>query len=181
MVTSSATLSTPLIATFLVTNLLDRHGILRIYKKIVYSKASDGKTWGFFGEREGEYFQIPLWIEIQNTSNSTKVVRNFNAWLYKDKKEVCPFTQINRIQDIVLANNGAYSFVIEPRSINKYDCHFSIKRKDIPGDSIFDEVKLIYFDENDKRIISNFIHIEKDDCWLQKTQKIDRDWALLSK
>lgn len=169
------------VATLVVKNLMNRHGKLKIYKKIVYAKTKTGQTWGFFTGQEGMIFQIPLWIEIQNTSNSTQVVRNLNACLYRNKKEICPMIQINKIADTFLANNGAYSFVIEPRSIQKFDCHFTIKKKDVQGDDIFDEVKLTYFDGNDKRKIFHLIKIDENDCWLQKAQEKDKDWTLLSR
>ena len=166
------------IATLLVTNLIDKHGNLKIYKKIVYTKDSSGDTWGFFERKEGLVFQIPLWIEIQNTSNSVQVIRNLNAWLYKSNNEICSMVQVNRINDAVIANNGNYSFVVEPRSIQKYDCHFTIKKKDVPNDSIFDEVKLAYFDAKDKRKVFHLIKV--NDCWIQKKRVKDNDWTLLS-
>lgn len=169
------------IATLIITKLMDKTGKLKIYKKIVYAKLQNGVTWGFLKGESGLFFQIPLWIEIHNTSNSTKIVRNFNVWLYKNKKAICPMTSATQIDNIVLANNGAYSFVIEPRSIKRYDCHFIIKKSDMPGDCFFDEVKIIYFDESDKRKIVDFINIAKDECWSEQEQKIDPDWTLLSK
>lgn len=169
------------VATFVATKLIDRHGKLKIYAKIVYAKTKAGQTWGFFTGQDDMYFQIPLWIEIQNTSNTTQVVRNLNACLYRNNKEVSLMTQINKIGDTILANNGAYSFVIEPRSIQKFDCHFTIKKSNVSGEGFFDEIKLIYFNENDKREIFHLIKINEDDCWITKIQKTQKDWSLLSR
>jgi len=169
------------IATLIVTNIMDKHGKLRIYKKIVYSKAQTGGTWGFHQATEDMSFQIPLWIEIQNTTNTTQVVRNLNAWLYRSGNEICSMTQVNRVDDTIIANNGAYSFVIAPRSIQKYDCHFTLKKQDAPGDGIFDEVKIAYFDTRDKRKIFSLLRIDYSCCWKEKQHEKDKDWTLLSK
>lgn len=167
------------IATLIVTNMMDRHGKLKIYKKIVYSKAQTGMSWGFIDGAEGVTFQIPLWIEIHNISNLVQVVRNLNAWLYKKKKKLCPMVQVNQIGDVVLANGGAYSFVIEPRSIKKFDCYYMIKRKDLPKNETFDEVRLAYYDFNDRLRIFHLKYIESSECWNVKAEEADKDWTLL--
>lgn len=167
------------VVTLIVTKMIDRYGKLKIYKKIVYSKDNSGKTWGCFNGAEGLFFQIPLWIEIQNTSNSAHVVRNLNACLYRDNKEVALMTQINKINDNILANDGAYSFIVEPRSIKKYDCHFTIKKREILGDCDFDEVKITYYDFNDTQHIMHLKGVNLQESWNMKRNQPDKEWSLL--
>jgi hypothetical protein len=175
------------IATLFITNIINRQGTLKIYKKIVHSKANHEKTWGFYNGTDGLYFQIPLWIEVVNTSNSSKIIRNINAHLFREDKEIGHMLQINKIQnssenrEVYLANNGSYSFVIEPRSIKRYDCHFKVNRSSLNNNDIFDEVKIAYLNDKDKLIICSLLKIKKEECWLIKKCVKDDDWTLLSK
>lgn len=60
-------------------------------------------------------------------------------------------TQINKTEENVLyGNQGAYSFVLQPRNIYKYDLYFIIKNNELESNCNFDEIRLRYFDEKNK-------------------------------
>lgn len=160
------------IATTIANRALDYHGKVKLYAKVVYSKAVEGHTWGFHvssGAVSGTFFDIPLWLEIQNTSNAVRVLRDVNLILYRKNEPVAEMTQLNKFSsskhgEEQFANSGAYSFVSQPRSISKYDCQFALK-KDETDSPVFDEVRLRYFDENDKPHLYEF-------------EKVDGNWNL---
>jgi len=49
-------------------------------------------------------------------------------WVYKENKKIAKMTQINQVGDLIIANDGSYSFVITQKSIKKFECHFIIKK-----------------------------------------------------
>ena len=79
--------------------------------------------------------------------------------------------------ETVLADNGSYSFLVDAGEIKRYDLEFIIKGKDI-GFQDFDEVRLSYFDTNDKYIEYKIFDIE--DSWKQSNYKISEDWKKLN-
>ena len=139
------------IGTTLVSNLIKNKGEVKVFYKIVYSKINQGRTWGFFISPEGMIFEVPLWVELYNTSNSVKVVRDLVILLFQEGKELTQMTQINKTEENVLyGNQGAYSFVLQPRNIYKYDLYFIIKNNELESNCNFDEIRLRYFDEKNK-------------------------------
>ena len=56
--------------------------------------------------------------------------------------------QASHIKETAYANNGAYSFILEPLSISKFDLQFLLKKSEIKED--FDEVRISYYDFKDK-------------------------------
>lgn len=85
------------IGTTIVNERIKRHGRIKLYYKIVYSKVKDGRTWGFRNGSNGMVFEVPIWIEIQNTSNAVRVIRDFNILLFNDGNEIAYMTQINNV------------------------------------------------------------------------------------
>lgn len=151
------------IGTTIVAELIKEQGKVKVYYKIVFSKVSNGRTWGFQNSSSGLVFEIPLWIELLNTSNTVRVVRDLNILLYRNGKELGEMKQITNVNDTWYGQEGAYSFILQPRSINSYDLEFLIKKKDMGEDLQFDEIRLRYFDENDNKHIFKLINIER--CW----------------
>ena len=169
------------IATTIINKKLDKSGELRLYYKIVYRK-NTLKTWGFIDSNEGMLFQVPLWLEIHNTSNVTKIIRNFNLVLFKNDSPLVKMTQIN--SQVVnkettewYGDKGTYSFVIEPLSIKKFDLLFVIKQKDLKSSFEFDEVRISYFDSKDKEHISKLTQINS--AWRIESLPRDHEWQLL--
>jgi hypothetical protein len=164
------------IGTIIFAELLKKQGKLKIYYKIVFSKFNERETWGFHNGSDGLTFEVPLWIEIQNTSNVARVVRDFNILLFKDGKELTRMMQINKTKDESFGNEGGYSFVIQPRSLTKYDLHFCIKKNQMGENYQFDEIRLRYFDEKDKVHIFPLNRIER--CWELGSLLRDGIWKL---
>lgn len=153
------------IGTTIVAELIKNQGKIKLYFKIVYSKNVNGRTWGFHHGSDGLIFEVPLWIEAQNTSNATRVIRDLNIVLFRDGKELIQMTQINKNNDEWYGNEGAYSFVMQPRSLKKYDCHFVIRKNQMGENFQFDEIRICYFDEKNK------VHI-------YPLETIERSWEL---
>ena len=144
------------VGTLIVERLLNQNAKINLYAKIVYEHRYGKNTWGFWNFEDEIALNVPIWIEFQNLSNSTRVMRNVNLLLYKDGNRQQELCQINRSGDrekkFDFANDGSYSFVIEPRSIQKYECHFSLKQSMCKAECFY-EIKLRYFDEKDKEHI----------------------------
>src|SRR5690554_4652839 len=81
------------IGTTIVAELLRRRGKVKVYYKIVFSKVRNGRTWGFHSGSSGMIFVVPMWVEIQNTSNAVRVIRDLNILLIKDEKEIAQMVQ----------------------------------------------------------------------------------------
>ncbi len=168
--------------TLMASSWLEKRGKLKVYTKIVYSKCHKNESWGFYHSDSASIaFHIPLWVEIQNTSKETKVIRDFCIILYRNGNRIAKMIQINKIgekgKEEFYGNNGGYSFIAEPRSIRRYECQFSILKNSIEGDSDFDEIKLRYFDERDNEIIYHLKSVKE--CWKISSFKKDDDWNLL--
>ncbi len=164
------------IGTTIVAEILKRQGKVKIYYKIVFSKERNDKTWGFFRSNNEIIFEIPMWVELQNTSNAVHVIRDLNILLFKGEKQITQMTQINKVNDTWYGNDGAYSFVLQPRSIKKYDLHFSIKKSELIDNYNFDKIKLRYFDEKDKKHIFTLTKLEK--CWDLGNLNRNSKWKL---
>ncbi|EGP5549535.1 hypothetical protein DW591_13220, partial [Enterococcus faecium] len=80
------------------------------------------------------------------------------------------------IKETAYANNGAYSFILEPLSISKFDLQFLIKKSEIEED--FSEVRISYYDSKDKYYERKILDI--DNPWENKTYIIDKDWILIN-
>jgi len=151
------------IVTTIITDGIKSRGQVKLYYKIVFSKFNNQGTWGFHNSDDGIMLDVPMWIEVYNTSNTARVIRNINILLFNNNKEISQMVQINKINNELYGNYGNYSFVVQPRSIVKYSFHFAIKKNQIGNNSIFDELKLRYYDEKDKLHIGRIKNIKS--CW----------------
>lgn len=158
-----------------INKLLMERGKTSIYYKAVYNKITLN-PWGFYEENNEIYFDLPLWIEIHNTKGTRQIVRNLNLSLYSAGKLVSKTKQSTHSGQTILADNGSYSFLVEAGEIKRYDLEFIIKGKDIDFHD-FDEVRLSYFDTNDKYIEYKIFDIE--DSWKRSNYKISDDWEKL--
>jgi hypothetical protein len=167
------------VGTIYVTRALDKKGKVKFYGKIVYSGFNDD-TWGFHNGS----FHLPLWLEVQNTSNAVRIVRDVSILLFYNGKEIASMVQCEKVGankihgEIVFGEDGAYSFVLTPESIKRYKCYFIQKKENIKGQAAFDEIKLRYFDENDRIHILAFKKIEN--CWVEGNLPRDEKWQLIS-
>lgn len=143
------------IITTIVNKAIDKRGKLYIFYKLVYQKETTNKAG--IGEINGEtYLMIPLYFELQNTSNTTRVIRDVCLYLYNNGQRVAKMIQVQYTKDSktkeIKSNFGgdknSYSFVLPPASIQKQECEFVYK---VPTSKIeeymFDEIRFSYFDE----------------------------------
>lgn len=72
--------------------------------------------------------------------------------------------------------HNSYSFTLPPDSIVNKKCLFCLKHENVPD---FDELRLDYFDERDRRISLHIDEIAGD--WKPRVFEPDLDWVLLKK
>lgn len=166
------------LAQFIVHSVLRNKGSVKIYTKRVYSKI-DSKTWGFRMNSGDMTFSVPVWIEFHNTKDRKEILRNLNLQLYSNNKRIANMTQISHYEKENkkenYANNGSYSFILDPSSISKYDLQFIKKKSEI--NTNFDTVKLSYYDSKDKYHEIKLLEVKEP--WENKKNSIDSDWVLL--
>ena len=170
------------IGIIVVERLFDRSGKLKIYAKVVYHRTIENRTWGFHNGSEGMFFGVPIWIELENSSNTTRVIRDVNLVLYKGKTKVAEMVQINRSgkndNEYIYANDGSYSFMADPKSIRQYTCYFSLKQEN-GKDQSFDKIVLRYFNERDNEKLLFLAAVDGD--WKTKQFPRSGKWIYLKK
>lgn len=162
------------IITTLVNKVIDKHGKIHLFYKFAYQKGTMLKA-GFISNCGETYLIIPLYFEFQNTSNTSRVVRDICLYLYKDGKQIAKMIQIQCSKGIKsmggeviseITNNfggekNSYSFMLSPLSIQKQECEFFYK---VPTSKIdeysFDEIRFSYFDEKNQVMECHFCKAE---------------------
>lgn len=141
-----------------LTRAMQKHGKITLHARIVGSRIDSlHRTWGYRQTYQGISFHIPLWLDICNTSDVSKIVRNVNLCIIKDRTIIADFIQFQgngmNPQDpdtVIMANEGAYSFVVPPNSVLRAELEFGLKKNDLKAeDQEFDSIYLTYFDEKD--------------------------------
>lgn len=173
----------------IVERMLDRRGKLKIYYQIFGGERAKPSFEISFLSEGDMCFVIPMQIEIQNTSRTSRVIRDLNAVLYKSGQPVACMTQLTKISSKVPerdgtikteshdygAEKGAYSFVIESLSIRHEHCSFFYSYA--MNCNIFDEVRIRYYDEKDKEHTYSILRV--DNCLEERTFEGTPDWVLL--
>ena len=174
------------IGTTLVNELINHKGKTRVFYKIVHSLSFGGSKWGFANADSGMVFHIPIWLEVHNTSNTTRIMRDVNISLKHDGKEVAIMVQNTHIdmrkngeekERNMYGDDGAYSFSIEPRSIRRFRLNFLLRKPNIISDNNFNEVYLRYYNERDK--IQSFLLKKVDRCWELGEIESSEEWMAL--
>ncbi len=157
------------IITTIVNKAIDKHGKMRIFYKLVYQKSTRKKAR--IDTAGGEtILTIPLYFELQNTSNTARVIRDVCLYLYKNGKEVGKMIQIqytkdsitNEIKNSFGGEKNSYSFVLPPLSIQKQECEFLYKAPTLKIDEfVFDEIRFSYFDEKNRVMECLFCEAEQ--------------------
>ena len=168
------------IGVIIVEKIMANRGNLLIFYKRIYSHLSC-KPWGI-RKFDITLFEIPIKFEIQNTSSVLKVVRDLSMYLYEGEEvdkftsiEYYNYTEDNKKIKEICANEGSYSFVIPSKSIVNFKCYFSLKKS--KNNEKFDNVKLSYYDHNNKKHIYDICKIENG--WDSDEFSIDKDWIKL--
>ena len=143
------------IITTIVNKVIDKQGKMRLFYKLVYQKAT-GKKARIDSNGAESYLTIPLYFELQNTSNTARIIRDVCLYLYKDGNKIAKMIQIqytkdsstHEIKNSFGGDKNSYSFVLPPLSIQKQECEFLYK---VPTSQLdeyaFDEIRFSYFDE----------------------------------
>lgn len=183
------------IIVMVMERVLDKKGKLNIFYKRINQKIGNGLGWGFDRDIDGRlFFTLPVFFELQNTSNTTRVVRDLSFLLYSGTQFVGNMHQMGTIRvrssngSIITdekafsfgAEKGSYSFVLPPRSIQRQECEYVfVINPDEIEKKHFDTVIARYYDEHNKAHIFSAMSIEN--CWKQKHNDVDEDWFLLKK
>lgn len=172
---------------------LDKKGKLNIFYKRICQKIGNGLGWGFDKGVDGRlFFTLPVYFELQNTSNTTRIIRDLSFLLYSGTELVGNMHQMGTIyvtkskgSEITDekafsfgAENGSYSFVLPPRSIQRQECEyvFAINPNE-KEQKHFDTVIARYYDEHNKA--HTFKAMDIKNCWERKHYDTDEDWLLL--
>lgn len=169
-----------------LTKKMQESGKITLFVKPVFSH-SDIKNWsGFYRSQteSGLSLQIPVWLDVCNTSGISRIVRNINLYAYKGKKEIAPLTQIQRFGDgekaIPLGDHESYTLVVPANSAKRFNLEFMLHEQDImPDQKDFDELILSYFDEHNK--IHAFHFSKVDSCWVEGQLSLTKEWIPMEK
>ena len=175
---------------FLIGRHADKRGKIKVYYRFVADK-DDQSPWGI--QLYGSYIRlhIPAIFEIQNTSNTSRVVRDLSAELYYGKCFVAKMLQItesintpigdvreDKVKEKYGTEKGSYSFVIEPKSIQRQNLVFLYE---IPQNEVdnkrFDRIAISYYDESDEKKV--FIAKKVLAGWDMHDTQADDEWILL--
>ena len=174
----------------LLERAINRAGKLNIYYKFIHAKA-DGHPWGVRDNGSSFSLIIPAVFELQNISNSTRIIRNLDVELFCEGKFVARMVQIeydecsetkgNGVVKVVNrfgGDNGTYSFVLPPRSIQKQKCEFVFSMPKEYADTYnFDSLMITYYNERDKK--KQFTAKKELNGWQTGFHKADSDWVKL--
>lgn len=170
---------------------LNHKGEARIYYKIISipKLPNNRRGWGCIQANGKTTFWIPMAIELQNTSNVTRVVRDFQLHLYKGDESIGKMTQLESMHHITKENSeiidfgtdkNSYSFTLPPTSIQKQTClfGFTIRTNDQQANT-FDNVRVRFYDEKDTvretKMIDDF-----SSCWDTQLRDPETEWTRLN-
>ena len=173
------------VGTLTAEKIWDRVGRLRIFYLIRNGGGSPVEQFGVSNSSDGLTFVLPLVFELQNTSNTARIMRDVSINLYKDGRFVDEMIQIGQAgnkgeeQKEYGDSNHSYSFVVQPRSIRKLYCTYIY----VPGgnpqkDRDFNEIRLRYYDELNVAREYHMRYIENP--WQQRDLSGDEDWIQLN-
>jgi hypothetical protein len=138
--------------------------------------------WGVEKTREGKTFSIPIRVEIYNTTNAPQIIRELKASLYNNTKYIDNMVPVEFIGEpdnkkSVYGDEGRYSFVIPPRSIQQYELLYSINLN--TANANYDDVnhiRLTYYDSKGKK---KGDYILSDENLLTKRSYDNSNWTEL--
>jgi len=180
------------IITTIIQRKMDRNGKLHLFYRFVHSEGIS-TAWGFDDNGDGRLsLTIPVVFEFQNTSNTTRVIRDVSFLLYNENKLVDVMMQIDHVhttktngkeitdeKDLFLGDEkGSYSFVLPPRSIQRRECEYcSVIHSSEKDKKHFTRIVARYFDERNK---PHFFNIKKiDGNWMPKRFSSNEEWVLM--
>lgn len=152
------------ILTTIINKVIDKNGEVRIFYRLLEQQAK-------IEVRENEqYLLIPVYFELQNTSNTTRVIRDVSLYIYNNGKKVTKMLQLqctkdsktNEIKNSYGGEKNTYSFVLPAQSIQKQECNFlyKISKIDIVQKQ-FDEIRFAYYNEKNQAMDCLFLKAEQ--------------------
>lgn len=169
-------------------HIFDKKGRISIYYKFISQKDNRKKPWGIYENKLDTIdLIIPAVFEFQNTTNTTRVLRDVHVSIYKHNQFVAKLRQIERSGDKTTTKeskygteNGSYSFVLHPRSIQKQEVCFVYEiSENEASKKDFDTIRISYYNEKDKKI--SYIAKENITGWKIGNQSPDIEWIKLSR
>ncbi len=165
---------------------IQKNGKVTLHIKNVHSKNGVHNTCGFYvsQNKSGLFMEVPVWVDVCNTSGVSRVVRNVNLHAYYQQQEVAEFKQAQATTDngkyIPLGENEAYTLVVPADSARRFNMEFMLHEEDLDQESKeFDELILTYFDEKNRIHAYHFLDIEK--CWIQGPLNVPMKWITLDR
>lgn len=178
------------IGIMIVQKLLDRFGNVNIFYQI-YKTDHETECFGYVEIDDEITFVVPLLLELQNTSNINRIIRDLSIILLDKGTCLAKMTQVAKARTHETSNGSttiihekdfgsnknSYSFLVPAQSIQREFCNFvyMIKTADIKNNH-FDEIRLQYFDER------NHVHLFKlrniENCWSIDALIADDDWQM---
>lgn len=168
----------------LIQKWIDKCGKIYLYYKFINVKIKQS-PWGFYSEDSlTQTLIIPSVFELQNTTNTTRVIRDICLYLYDGEKLACKMRQIeystkngNKSDEFGSVNNS-YSFVLPPRSIQKTKCEFVLDISNTKTEKYkFNKIVLKYFDEKNKEKM--YVLKTLENVWNNMPQKADEEWIII--
>ena len=165
---------------------LDRSGDLLIFYRMLYPVSNTKKL--YFEMNDEIIFNFQILFDLQNTSNSLKVMRDINILLYKDNKYVAKmkrnYSAVQKegnklIREDKFGNEqNSYSITIPPRGIQTllFDFLYDIKQEEIQKYD-FNNIRLEYHDDKNKCHVLKMREIKN--CWKEEYFENDIDWILV--
>lgn len=174
------------ISLLFVQRKLDRRGDLLIFYRMLCPVNNTKKL--YFEMNDEIIFNFQILFDLQNTSNSSKVMRDINILLYKDNKYVAKMKRNylavqkegNKLirEDKFGNEQNSYSITIPPRGIQTllFDFLYDIKQEEIQKYD-FNNIRLEYHDDKNKCHVLKMREIKN--CWKEEYFENDIDWILV--
>lgn len=162
-------------------------GKVEVFCKFVSSKAMHNE-FGFYhsGTTSGLFLDVPMWIEIANTSMTAKFIRDLNIVAFNGNKKVAEFSQlqgsnIGTKDELEYGNHQSYSFMVPEKAIEHYYVEFILQEATLQNNNKeFNIIKARYYDENGKKHEKVVYSSKQPIEWNYGTLKHKKEWISLN-
>ncbi|MBQ7944595.1 MAG: hypothetical protein IJ326_11105 [Lachnospiraceae bacterium] len=162
----------------------DKLGSLKIFYRIISGGMQDVEKFGTARATDGsDVFIIPMVFELQNTTNTTCVIRDVSINLYYRGRYIAKMIQVGKFGNEENCKeyggeNQTYSFVVEAKSIRKvYGTFMYAPKRENSEEYEFDEIRLKYYDEKNRMREFHVRYVNEP--WKQRNMDGDTDWIEL--
>lgn len=162
----------------------DKLGSLKIFYQIISGGKEVVEKFGTTQVTDGSnVFIIPMVFELQNTTNTTRVLRDVSINLYYQGRYIDKMIQVGKFGNDEKGKeyggeNQTYSFVVDAKSIRKvYGTFVCVPKRENSEEYEFDEIRLKYYDEKNRMREFHVRYVSEP--WKQKNMEGDIDWVEL--